>query len=215
MPKILKLEFDESITLDEILKELLYYHSRNQLVCCRYKGNYLSNKDISELKQEVDRLKKGLTKEEYKERLEASKNLTSALKIVTKYSKLEEDTAFKFQLGVVLLYTKEELKEKMLEHFINIYADENNKNSYANCLNYLANLVIILKGTSNDFERMEKIMAIINPIKYNVDELTRFDIAVKNYRNCIVEGELIDDILFSNVLKNKSEIIEKELKKLK
>ena len=49
MPKILKLEFDESITLDEILKELLYYHSRNQLVCCRYKGNYLSNKDISEL----------------------------------------------------------------------------------------------------------------------------------------------------------------------
>lgn len=48
--KVMEIEFEDDITIEEVLEELLYYQKIGQTVVCEFQGKKLNNKDIDKLK---------------------------------------------------------------------------------------------------------------------------------------------------------------------
>lgn len=65
MEKILLLDFNENITLQEIYEELKYYHNQQMIVETTYKGIELNNQDMDKLREIISRLELDLNEEEY------------------------------------------------------------------------------------------------------------------------------------------------------
>ena len=73
MKKILELEFNKDVTLDEIYEELKHYKTQGIMATCKYKNLVLSNENDDDLNFLINRLKLNMSESEYDEYLEIQK----------------------------------------------------------------------------------------------------------------------------------------------
>ena len=129
---------------------------------------------------------------------------------------LSKNSVFTFELGTVLKYTKSEYIDAMIEYYVSIYDTTNTKdekNELLRNLNYMSELILILKSASSENEKGLKIQNIINRIANNEIEKYKFDISVKRIEQYIVGGEKIRELLYLDILNDKLSIENDKLNK--
>ena len=129
---------------------------------------------------------------------------------------LSKNSVFTFELGTVLKYTKSEYIDNMIEYYVSIYDTTNTKdekNELLRNLNYMSELILILKSASSENEKGLKIQNIINRIANNEIEKYKFDISVKRIEQYIVDGEKIRKLLYLDILNDKLSIENDKLNK--
>lgn len=131
---------------------------------------------------------------------------------------LSKNSIFTFELGTVLKYTKPEYIDNMIEYYVSVYDATNTsyeKNKLLRNLNYMSELILILKSDSSEIEKGLRIQNIINRIADNEDEKFKFDISIGRIEKYIVDGEKIRELLYLDVLNDKLSTENEELNRQK
>ncbi len=119
---------------------------------------------------------------------------------------LSSNSIFTFELGTVLKYTKPEYVDNMLEYYVSVYdttSANNENNKLLRNLNYMSELILILKSDSSEIEKSLRIQSIINRIGDDEDEIFKFDVSVGRIEEYIVNGEKIRELLYLDILNDR------------
>ena len=143
--------------------------------------------------------------------------LSSTLQKQTDLFELSNNVVFIFQLGTVLKYAKSEYYDELKSFFVKNYAkskDDNEISKYVRYLNYISELVLILKCDCSDVEKGYRIQNIINRIGNDYDEQLKFKDATILIKSYIVDGNKLSDLLYDGLLNQECESATEELKNL-
>lgn len=209
MEKILLLDFNDNITLQEIYEELKYYHNQQMIVETTYKGITLNNQDMDKLKDIISRLELNLNEEEYQ--LYKNHELKNKEQAKLFFTRINTPPIVRYWIEktkIVIETTKQEEWEKACYLLVQTSNERKNADVKECAIKYVyqtiisAAKIIISLQKKGDNMKLEEISKVIdNELSYS-DDITLMDNKYHTLDTLITsftnQGELYRRLTFYN-----------------
>lgn len=215
MSKIMKLEFEKGLSIDDIKAEMCYYRGNGHTVMCEINGEEVYSDD-PEFHEIFERLKLGMSKEEFKKYKEFRSEINNLENCISKAGSIENYAYYRYYFGLASRYVKPEKRDEFFDFVLN------NFSSYSNAFVLATQLMLVINNT--DFDVYMQINNILNShrsfcgndfVEYGLD-VDRAIWLVKEYGK---KGSLIETLFFKDTTRdyientqNRIDVLERKLK---
>lgn len=215
MSKIMKLEFESGLSIDEIKAEMCYYRGNGFTVMCEINGEEVYGDD-PEFHEIFERLKLGMSKDEFKKYKETKGEINKLENCIGKAGSIENFAYYRYYFGLASRYVKPERREEFFDFVLN------NFSTYNSAFVLASQLMLVINNT--DFDVYMQINNVLNAHRscYNQNfaeyglDVDRALWLVKEYGK---KGSLIDTLFFKDVTReyiesaqNRIDVLERKLK---
>ena len=211
-----KIEFNEEMTIEGILESFKNLKEAELEAYIEIDGvKIYSNDDYL-----VEKIREAYEKHHTRDAKIEAKPPIKWEKVLTKEEKLKEarvrvafaeafdssvlsnNRVFKFELGIVLEYTKDEYKEFVMDQGISYYGPSYGDKlpDYDRYLNYESSILLILASEISDVQKRLEIRKIIDSKCVNDTERMKFSFAIQDIIKYTVYGDSLNKLLYTNIL---------------
>jgi hypothetical protein len=215
MGKILEIEFEGEVSLDEIKEEMEFYRKNGQVVMTVINGEkvYSGDPDFHNI---FERLKMGLSKEEYDNYKNTKEEINKLDRCIVGASSIENFAYYRYYFGLALKYVKSEKIDDFFDLVIN------NFSNYSNAFILATQLMLVINNS--EFDIYVQINNILNSYRvYRGKDFFEYgldvDKAIMLVKEYGTKGSLIDVLFFKNSTleyvkscQDRLEVLERKLK---
>ena len=122
MSKVLELEFEDGLSLDEIKEEMFYYRRIDQRVMTVINGEkvYSDDPDLCDI---FERFKLGLSKDEYLVYKKTKEEINKLERCISSAVSIENLNYYRYYFGLASRYIKDEKRDDFFDFILNNFSN--------------------------------------------------------------------------------------------